>query len=201
MLTNYSLLLIRIFKPVIRAFLQAAQNGVIQKIIVMSGIGADKIKTHFLAKLEAIVEESKIPYIALRANWFFQNFGSYFREMIPERHTLTFLDAKASISLVDARDVAEVAFNLIANKFETSTKGFDITGPESLTHGVVAQLLSKHLPYRVGYLEISEKEAREKLGWNDEWLRLFKDIRNGITAPISPAAKEILRKPARCLKD
>lgn len=188
-------------EPVIRAFLQAAQNEVVQKVIVMSGIGADKVKTHFLAKLEAIVEKSKIPYIALRANWFFQNFGSCFREMISERRMLTFPDARASISLVDARDVAEVAFNLMTNKFETSAKGLDITGPESLTHEIVAQLLSKYLPYRVGYLEISENEAREKLSWNDDWLSLFKDIRNGITASVSPAVKEILRKPARCLED
>ena len=188
-------------KQAIRGFLSAAKQAGIKKIIVMSGIGADKGETHFLVNLEALVEELHIPYAVLRANWFFQNFGSHFKEMITHKHALTFPDGKASISFVDARDIAEVAFQLLIGPLEVSGEGFDITGPESLTHASVAELFSKHLPYRVDYKEISEHEAKEKFGWDEVWLSLFRDIRNGITSPVSPSVEKILGKKARRLED
>ncbi len=186
---------------VIKTFLSAAKTSGIREIVVMSGMGADKIKTQFLAKLEAFVEESHIPYVALRANWFYQNFSSCFKEMITRHRELTFPDGGAPISLVDARDVAEVASYFLSKDFDESAVGYDITGPESLTHQAVADLFSKHLSYPVGYREIGEKEAREQLHWNDEWLSLFRDIREKITAPVSLSVEKILGKPARYLED
>lgn len=185
----------------IREFLSEVKRKGIKKIIIMSGIGADIIKTHFLAKLESLVQESDIPFIALRANWFFQNFGSYFRNMIKEKHQLTFPDGGEFLSFVDACDVAEVAFNFLTRNIEDLNIGYNITGPESLSHELVAQLFSKYLPYRVAYKELSESEAIDKLGWNEEWLSLFRDIRNGLTAPVSDSVETILGKPSRCLED
>jgi len=185
----------------IALFLESAKEAGIKKIVIMSGIGADKIKTHFLAKLEALVEESTIPYIALRGNWFFQNFGSQFRGMIREAHELSFPDGGASISFVDARDIAEVAFHFLTSELEDMRLGYDITGPESLTHASVAQIFSKYLPYHVYYKEFSETEAREILGWNNECLSLFRDIRNGLTAPVSDVVEQILGKPPRRLEN
>jgi uncharacterized protein YbjT (DUF2867 family) len=185
----------------IRSFLNAAKKVDIKKIVVISGIGADKNKTHFLAKLETLVEESQIPYVALRANWFFQNFSSHFKEMITPQHELIFPDGRASISFVDARDIAEVSFYFLSNELAASGIGYEITGPESLSHESVAQLFSKYLPYHVGYKEVSEKEAMEQLGWDEEMLSLFRDIRNGITSSISPIVTKILGKSSRRLED
>ena len=117
------------------------------------------------------------------------------------KHELMFPDGKVPISFVDVRDIAEVAVQLLTCELEVSGMGVDITGPESLTHASVARLFSKYLPYHVGYKEISEQEAKENLGWNDEWLSLFRDIRNGITTPVSPSVEKILGKPVRRLED
>jgi uncharacterized protein YbjT (DUF2867 family) len=185
----------------ISAFLNAAQHRGIKKIILISGIGADKIKTHFLAKLEALVKESEIPFIALRANWFFQNFGTYFRDMIVDKHELSFPDGRKPISFVDTRDIAEVASYLLIKPVEDLKLGYDITGPESLSHEAVAQLFSNYLGYPVAYKELSEQEAKDKLDWDDEWLNLFRDIRNGITSPVSNSVEKILGKPSRRLQD
>ena len=65
----------------------------------------------------------------------------------------------------------------------------------------MAQLFSKHLPYGVIYKELSEHQAKDMLGWNDEWLSLFRDIRNGIAAPVSDSVEKILGKPPRRLEE
>jgi len=178
-------------------FLQFACQTGVEQIVVMSGIGADINKKHFLARLEKLVKDSGIPYVALRANWFFQNFGSHFLDMIKSQHELTFPDGGASLSFVDARDIAEVALHFLTSDIVEKGIAFDITGPESLSHAAVAQLFSKHLPYEIGYRQLTESEAREELGWNDEWLELFKDIQNGLTAPVSDSVQKILGKPPR----
>jgi len=67
---------------------------------------------------------------------------------------------------------------------------YDITGGESLTHEAVAQIFSKYLPYSVEYLELTEEEAKENLGWDDVWLELFRDIRKRTTAPVSDAVEK-----------
>ena len=178
------------------SLLNSAKEAGIKQIVMMSGIGADKSKIHALARLEKIVEASGIPYIALRANWFFQNFGSFFREMVTDKRELSFPDAKTPISFVDSRDIAEVAFYFLTHPIPQST-AYDITGPESLTHQDVADLFSKHLPYKVTYKQLSEKEAKEELGWDDEWLHLFKDIRDGFASQVSNSVQKILERTPR----
>lgn len=178
-------------------FLQSARQSGVEQIVVMSGIGANINKKHFLARLENLVKDSGIPYVALRANWFFQNFGSHFLDMVKNQHELTFPDGGAGLSFVDARDIAELALHFLTHSVNEKEMAFDITGPETLSHAQVAQLFSKHLPYEVGYRQLTELEAKEELGWNDEWLELFKDIRDGLTAPVSGSVEKILGKSPR----
>ena len=186
---------------VLSSFMHSAKQSGIKQIVIMSGIGADINKKHFLALLEKLVKESGIPYVALRANWFFQNFGSLFRNMIKNKHELSLPDGRAKLSLVDARDIAEVALHFLCKEIDEKELAYDITGPEALTHQSVTKLFSKHLPYEVSYRELTEQQAINELGWDDEWLELFKDIRNGLTSLVSDSVQKILGKPPRYMED
>lgn len=189
------------FEKQLPQFLEVVQDAAIQQIVFISGMGAEVNREKFLSRVENLLIKTGIPSIFLRANWFYQNFGTFFYAMLHKEHCLRFPDGGASYSFVDARDIAEVAAYFITNKVEPGYQAFNITGPESLTHAAVAQLFSQHLPYQVTYEELTEQQAQEQLGWDGEWLALFRDIRQGLVAPVSQAVPQILGRPARMFEE
>lgn len=204
-LTGVDKLFLICYRPkedLLRAFLAEAKKQGVHRIVVMSGMGADKSRSHFLGRLEELVQATGIPSVSLRANWFMQNFGTMFHDMITRDKCLRFADGQAKLSFVDARDVAEVALHCLLNRdLAANFEAFDITGPESLSHKEVAQLFSEHLSYEIDYRELSEEEACKQLGWDENILNLFRDIRKGYTTPTSEAVNSLLQKPARNFRD
>lgn len=186
---------------ILESFLNEAKTQGIKQIVCISGFGIRTNKKHRFLAIEKIVENSFIPMVSLRANWFMQNFSSYFFSMIKKKRCLTFPDGGEKLSFVDARDIAEVALHFFTSPISEINQYFDITGEKSLSHKEVAEIFTKYLPCAVSYQELTEKEAQEQLGWDGVWLEFFKDIRKGNSAAISNSVQEILGKPARRFED
>lgn len=179
-------------------FLSFCSKSEVEFIVLMSGMGADHNPNHFLAQAEAAVRKSGIPFTALRANWFFQNFGSMFLDAIKQGE-LALPAGEAKLSFVDVRDVAEVAVQLLLN-WKQAKPNYVLTGEEALSHHEVCAIISKYLGRPVAYRSITDKEALELFasqGWNQQTLLLFEDMREGIVEPIFPDVREMLGKPAR----
>ncbi len=111
------------------------------------------------------------------------------------------------ISMVDARDVADVAAAIL------STDGHDgrdylITGPEGLTYADCARKLSAALGRHISYVETSPEEARAKLasGGLPDWLAealvaLFTLYDTGKLDPITEVTSVLAGHRARSFDD
>ena len=176
----------------VEPFIQQLEG--IEMVVVMSGIGAQLGDVNYLGKLERWVKEQGIPFVAIRANWFYQNFTSFFSGMVTGKE-LTFPDGGMKLSFVDTRDIAEMAAHYLEGEVKEGV--VTMTGPQSLSHTDVARLFSKWLPYEVGYRELSEIEAQKELGWDREMLDLFANIRKGMMSDVSVDFEQVLGKKGR----
>ncbi|HET8748868.1 MAG TPA: hypothetical protein VFM98_24965, partial [Ramlibacter sp.] len=69
---------------------------------------------------------------------------------------------KAKVSLIDARDIADVVLRLLTSH-DLDNQAFDITGPEALDHDEVAAILSRVTGKTIGYQEITPEQMNQAL--------------------------------------
>lgn len=186
--------------PGLIAFLEYAKS--VEHIVVISGMSANVRHDSHLATIEKSVEASGIFHTTLRLNWFMQNFVTFFREDIVKRGVIEVPAGESKTSFVDIRDVAEAVVNLLVEK-EGRGKVYSLTGPDSLSWGDVAKELSRVSGRQIVYRPLSEEEGRKKfvaLGWNDpETTALFREMREGSTAPVDNSLERLLGHPSRSL--
>jgi uncharacterized protein YbjT (DUF2867 family) len=119
---------------------EAKKNG-IKFIVKLSTMGADLEPGYTSGRLhrqvEKIIEESGIPYAFLRPNSFMQNFVTRSSQTIKNQNAFYLPAGDGKISFVDARDVAAVAVEVL------------ITGPETLSHNQVAEILSEETDRKI----------------------------------------------------
>ena len=148
-----------------RNFVEAAKRSHVQHIVKLSQLGADEFSharfQHSHGVVENHIRRSGVPFTFLRPNLFMQglfNFGF----SISTKNAFYACAGKAKVNIVDARDVAAVAFRTLT---ETGHAGkcYDITGPESLTHAEIAEQLSMELGKRIEYVDVTPEEMREGL--------------------------------------
>jgi uncharacterized protein YbjT (DUF2867 family) len=115
-------------------------------------------------KVEKIIEESGIPFVFLRPNSFMQNFVTRSSQTIRNQDAIYLPAGEAKISLVDARDVAAVAAEVLTkNGSQHVDRVYDVTGPEALSHSQVAEILSSEIGRTVSYVDISEENLSNRL--------------------------------------
>jgi uncharacterized protein YbjT (DUF2867 family) len=192
-----------------RNLVNAAKEGRVKHIVKLSHIRADYgeepkiniIRLH--SQAEKIIEESDIPFTFLRPNFFMQNFVNFY---LGKNQSSIYLPAgDGKVSFVDVRDIAAVAVQALTNnKSNThSQKAYTITGPESISYGEAAGILSEYIGRRISYVNITEDDAGKlikAMGMND-WhtnilLELLKLSRDGYLSNISSAVEDVTgRKP------
>jgi uncharacterized protein YbjT (DUF2867 family) len=135
------------FKPLI----ETAQNMGIKHIIFLSVQGVEKSKIIPHYKIEKLILESKIAYTFLRPAYFMQNFlGSLHNDLTINKRI--FLPAgNAKFTLVDVRDIGDVAANIIINYTNHINKNYELTNNEKLSFGEMANQLSIGLGIPIKY--------------------------------------------------
>jgi uncharacterized protein YbjT (DUF2867 family) len=112
---------------------------------------------------EKIIEDSGIPFTFLRPNFFMQNFINFY---LAKNQSSIYLPAgDGKVSFVDVRNIAAVAVQaLTANKEGLhSGKAYTITGPEAISYGEAAKILSEYIGRSISYVSISEDDARKAI--------------------------------------
>lgn len=109
------------------------------------------------------------------------------------------------VSFVDVRDIAAIAVEVLTNNDHGRHNGkkYNITGPEALSFGDAARILSERVGKKISYISISEDDARKEMkeiGY-DEWrisfsLELYNIIRLGYLSEVDSPQKEITGKKA-----
>src|SRR5438067_6202973 len=146
---------------VTNAFIDATKRAGVRHIVKLSVIGADTEPPFAFGKWHAAsdqhVRESGLAFTFLRPNSFMQNFINYF----PPRDGAIYLPwGNGRASFVDTRDIAEVAAQALTNESHAN-QTYTLTGPEALSIGGIADILSKTAGREIKYVDVPESAARD----------------------------------------
>ena len=184
-------------------FVEGAKKNGVKFIVKLSTMGADLKPGYTSGRLhrvvEKIIEESGIPFTFLRPNSFMQSFITRSDQTIKNQNAIYLPAGDEKISLVDARDVAAVAAEVLTNNgSQHINKVYDITGPEALSHSQVAEILSKETGRRVSYVDISEEDLRNRMkemgivDWSvDNALELYRMYRSGYRSQVTTVVEQL----------
>src|SRR5919106_5378505 len=191
---------------------EAKKNGV-KHVVKLSAMGANSEPRSTILRLhgeeEKIIENSGIPYTFLRPPAFMQNFVTQFGHTIRTQNAFYVPAGDAKMSFIDSRDIAAVTAEILTKNNPGSSrqhyenKAYDITGPDALSYGQAANVLSSVAGKKISYVNITEEDARKgmKQVGIDEWsidlmTELFRIIRAGYGSETTTVVEDITgRKP------
>lgn len=134
----------------------------LQKLVLMTAMGADADEAAPLRKAERRLEASGLAYNILRPNWFMQNFHTFWLHGIVTQDTIALPVGQAKGSFIDARDIAAVAASLLRSDAHAN-QAFDLTGAEALDHDQVAAILSRVVGRTIRFQDIPPEAMRQGL--------------------------------------
>ncbi len=191
----------------------AKDNGIsyIVKLSVQETIDLEpKTMLGRLHKLEEkIIEESGIPYNFLCPTGFMQNFVTFYGYTIRTQNVFYAPAGDGKVSFVDSRDIATVAATLMlshsSEREQYENQSFNLTGPEALSYGQAAEIISNIVGRKISYRDIPENDARvnmEKLGMKtwlvDAIIELHNITKSGKASMTTDAVESITgKKPHR----
>ena len=183
----------------------ARETGV-RKIVKLSALGASKDSSVLLARMHAKADhhlmESGIAYTILRPHYFLQNTfgwldtirsqGAFYAPMMDGR-----------ISLIDVRDVAEVAVAALTEDAHVNLV-YELTGPEALTFGELADKLSDASGMDIRFVDVYPEQARRGMmesgypDWlADSMLELMSIFSMGYASAVSDTVEKVTGHGAR----
>lgn len=191
-----------------RALVEAAKAaGTVKKIVKLSatGVSADGFQlSRWHYEAERIVEGSGLAWVALRPNFFMSNFVAFYP---PDAEGVMYLptgDGKAA--WVDPADIGAVAAQTLLRS-DWDGKTLEISGPEALSIGQVAAILTEVTGRPIKHVDVPEADARKALagfnmpGWMvDGMMDLHTIIKNNWAAATSSVVEEITGDKPRTLR-
>lgn len=186
---------------------EAAKSGTVKHIVKLSVLGAEAEPTITMSRLhrqaEKMIEESGIPFTFLRASGFMQNFVNFFGNSIKSKGAFYVPAGDGKLSFVDVRDIATVGAKVLTDDQHDIHNGraYPITGPEALSYGEAAEILSREVGKKISYVDIAEESARiglKEIGMNDwfinSMMELYAIVRAGYASYLSSTVEEITGK-------
>jgi len=142
-------------------------------IVRLSGFGADPesgcLLNRIQGRLDSVVRGSGVPWTVLRPNAFMQNFPAHHGGIIRRDDAFYLPDGDGRTSYVDARDIASVAAEVLLAPELYRNQALDITGPEALSGGDVAEILSTAAGRPISYHPVDEDAARGAMAGMPRW--------------------------------
>ncbi|ELE5024997.1 SDR family oxidoreductase [Vibrio fluvialis] len=190
-----------LLEPVIQA---AAERNV--KVVFQSVLGVDADDSIPYRQVEIALENSGVPYVILRPNWFADNFHTYWKAGI-DQGVIGVPAGEGKSSFIDVRDIASsAAAALTTNRFDN--QAFNLTGPEALSYAQAAQKISAALGKPVAYQAMEEGafcELLKSVGVPADYAEfltsIFYPVREGWTAGVSDAVVTLTGKAPRSLDE
>lgn len=187
----------------------AAVAAGVKHIVKLSQFAADLHSPVRYLRYHAAVEQriigSGINYTFLRPNLFMQGL-LLFSDTIIHQGKFFAPAGEAKISLVDIRDIAAVAYQALTQPGHEN-KSYDITGPQALTHGEIASLLSEVTGKTISYIDVTPDDMRRALAslsfpkWQAEGLlEDYAHYSRGEAALISNDVKRVTGNEPRSFK-
>jgi uncharacterized protein YbjT (DUF2867 family) len=186
---------------------EAAKQAGIEYIIQASRYAASSDAHWRLGRdsgmIDQFVEDSGIAYTILRPNTLMQTYTNELLDMV-KSGVIEMPEEDATVSYLDARDVADVVAGLFKDPGENKNKLFALTGPEGLTQADVAAQISEATGTEVKYISIPEEAyIKQRVDAGDsEWLHTMKVsltrvVKLGMAGNVTKAVEFLSGKPAR----
>lgn len=179
----------------------AARRAGVRMIARLSASSADAespdplIANH--GKGDRQLAQSGLPHVLIRPQWFNQNFLTYCPGGV-----IRLPAGDAQLPFVDVRDIAAVTIKALTEAGHDG-EAYVLTGPETLSHGEVATILSAATGKRFVYEDITPESYRRELiakgaseFYADLVLNLFDRMRRRGRVEVHDDARRVLGRPA-----
>lgn len=175
----------------------AARSGV-ERIVMLSGRGEDEAQ-----RAEQVLRDSGIPWTALRASWFAQNFSeSYLLDPVLAGEVV--LPASAVREpFVDADDIADVAVAALTDDRHLGQL-YELSGPRLLTFEQAVQEIAEATGRTIRYTQVTHEQYHQALQGADlppdfVWLidYLFTTVLDGRNEHLTDGVQRALGRPPR----
>jgi uncharacterized protein YbjT (DUF2867 family) len=179
----------------------------IDHYVKISGIDSRPDATTDIQKIHGAIEVhlrgSGVPYTILKPCFFMQNFLGLAPAIKAGVLPMPTGDAKGSI--IDARDIADVAHRVLTSTTEQHRNQlYTLTGPESLSHSDAAEIFTRVLEHQVTFQNLPAEAWEKSLveaglpGWfahrlTDVYANLF--AQGGVSRVTDDIERVIGRKP------
>jgi uncharacterized protein YbjT (DUF2867 family) len=184
----------------------AAKAHGVQKIVLMTAMGANADESAPMRKAEVHLQNSGPAYNIIRPNWFMQNFNSFWIQGILEHGKIFLPVGTAKGSFIDARDISAVAARLLSTD-DFNQCDFDLTGTVALDHDAVAAILSKATGQTITYQDIPEGDMRGALlraglapAYTEFLLLILGFFKAGYSERTTDAVQTLLGRPPLTLE-
>jgi uncharacterized protein YbjT (DUF2867 family) len=194
--------------------LNRAREAGLKRIVYFSVFNGEAFTNvpHFAAKfaVEKMIREFGIPATVLRANCFMQNDAIYFKDALLGPGLYPFPIGDKGVSMIDARDVSEVAAIALLLRERSSDPlphhVVNMSGPDPLTGESIAAIWSNLLGKQVRYpgtdcAAFEKQVARHAPNWLAMDLRLMLErfVADGMSATSGDIEEmtKILGRPLR----
>jgi uncharacterized protein YbjT (DUF2867 family) len=135
------------FKPLMQVIAQTN----IKHIVFLSVQGVEKSSIIPHHKIEKMIVDSKIPYTFLRPAYFMQNFSTTLHKDLSEKKLIFLPAEKAKFTIVDVRDIGNVAAKVLTDNTKHINKIYELTNKEKMSFGEMAQKLSEGLGIKITF--------------------------------------------------
>ena len=189
-------------------FVEAARRAGPVHVVKLSGLGtapgSPLQSGRWHAETEAQIRDTGLPWTFLHPPHFMQNLLRA-APAVAAHGVLTAAMQEGRIAMVDARDVAAVAAAALTRPGHTG-QTYVITGPEALSHAMVAAILSEAVGRRIVYRDIELDALREQLvaAGTPPWLvdvrmEFTSVLREGFAAVVTDTVTRTTGRPPRTL--
>jgi uncharacterized protein YbjT (DUF2867 family) len=170
-----------------RNAIEAATRQGVKHLVRSSILGADAhSKSRFIrhhGESDDFLRASGVPFTIIRPNYYMHNVTAGWAPTLDPQGNYYAPAGDALISMVDARDVAAVAFAALTSRRHMG-KTYDVTGPEPVSHEQACAKLAERLGRPVRYVPVDDETARSAMlgaGLNtwfaDALVELYRDYR------------------------
>ncbi len=186
-----------------RPLVDAIRRHPIRHVVVLTAMGVDALAGNPLRALEQAIETSGVAFTHLRPNFFMQIFAADpLLSGIRSQGVIAVPAGDATLSFIDARDIAEVAAIALTEPGHAG-RAYTLTGERALGHAEVADALSRAAARPIRYVALEDEIARELIlrsglsqARADRLLGFYRHVRAGFCAPTSPDVSSVLgRRP------
>jgi NAD(P)H dehydrogenase (quinone) len=191
-----------------RTFVQAAAEAGVEHLVYISFFGAAPTATFTLARdhwdTEQHIKASGMAYTFLRDNVY----ADLFRYLAGDDGVLRGPAGQGRVAGVAQDDIADVAAVVLQSPHDHSGATYDLTGPQALTLGEVADILTRVTGRAVTYaLETVEEAYASRLAFSDSqwqldaWVSTYTAIAAGELDGVTSHVADLTGHQATSLED